>query len=939
MVDKVPVARHNCDLTEIFDFFQRELEMNYGFVFKHSGKYQFMHIFDDKVPCLTESDNPKKPNSVKPRGMYWIYPNMNTETGELWPVLKGHRFGVTDVEISIAFADHYKNVIKPQRDANPNYKPPSKEDIERRVKEFEAKQELARIQQEKELIAAQIAVRLEWKRASRTIDDSFFDTRSNQLRTFKRDIAKMPYLVDKQLEPYGAKIMQKHNFTEEEAIEAVKRELPESLTNQELLDETVQNVMDYQKHFINFEPELEASKKKGFDLRKSRALQVVPIININNEVINLQRITHHKQNKLNKETNQREEVLYKNKMFFDRAKTKEGLLPISKNPDRGYEAFNGSAKAYLIEEGWATAISTRKAYDAALQMNLLPEGFTEDNTQVIAAYSKSNISAVADLIRKHNPEAKIYLGYDNDAGQTLDAGANPGLQEACHNFSLSGILGNSKHNATRSILPPVFKSKLSASDWDDARLHLGVERLAYELAKEITAADNRTLNKEPEVAYLIGRYNRQREEFAVKSNKADYQTNYGLVIAKADEEFLEMQQIRAKNQAQLKQYQENLSAKRTEAGDFFKDPNKKLKVEKPVYKAPSFDNIFDAPKKATSENASPDTSIQEVKSYLDIIKEIDIDGVKNEVLKVVATQEGHEKIKDGQISFQSSSTKHGASPTQSNTVDMKTETLSINVQNDLTKQQVPLPTVDRNSIPEHNPKLGVDQQSYEKSAIFTAFWLHSAEMHKAKQIIHNAQLNQEDFNQPDVNVIESKLKDSSSTISGKRTYPEMFVISTSDSEYRDSIFKVLEDLEKVHPEWKSLKQFRENLTTKTIAFDQLNIDTMKVQNNVVNLIVGNLAKDSNLEKIQSNLNTILSSSNSSTLDRTEKFKLVNNLKSALSNLGNQLQEPVIFSKINDFFSKFDSRIDDLVKGDGLKLYGIDELQNKRPPPSPPAFEM
>jgi hypothetical protein len=44
--------------------------------------------------------------------MYWIYPNMNRDTGEYWPVLKGHRFGVTDIEISIAFADHYKNVIK-----------------------------------------------------------------------------------------------------------------------------------------------------------------------------------------------------------------------------------------------------------------------------------------------------------------------------------------------------------------------------------------------------------------------------------------------------------------------------------------------------------------------------------------------------------------------------------------------------------------------------------------------------------------------------------------------------------------------------------------------------------------------------------------------------------------------------------------------------------
>jgi hypothetical protein len=70
-------------------------------------------------------------------------------------------------------------------------------------------------------------------------------------------------MVEKNLEPYGAKIMRKDNFTRDEAIEAVKRELPESATNQQLLVETVENVLAYQKHFINFEPELEGEKKKA----------------------------------------------------------------------------------------------------------------------------------------------------------------------------------------------------------------------------------------------------------------------------------------------------------------------------------------------------------------------------------------------------------------------------------------------------------------------------------------------------------------------------------------------------------------------------------------------------------------------------------------------------------------------------------------------------
>ncbi|MFH4268045.1 hypothetical protein WAJ72_20890, partial [Acinetobacter baumannii] len=92
------------------------------------------------------------------------------------------------------------------------------------------------------LLAAQIAIRIEWQRAGKVIDDSFFNNKTGSIQTFKRDIRQMPYMVEKNLEPYGAKIMRKDNFTRDEAIEAVKRELPESATNQQLLVETVENV-------------------------------------------------------------------------------------------------------------------------------------------------------------------------------------------------------------------------------------------------------------------------------------------------------------------------------------------------------------------------------------------------------------------------------------------------------------------------------------------------------------------------------------------------------------------------------------------------------------------------------------------------------------------------------------------------------------------------
>lgn len=934
MAEKVPNARHNCDLNTMFQFFQEELERNYGFVFKSSGKYQFVTVFDEKVPCLTESDNPSKSssNNVKPRGMYWIYPNMNRDTGEYWPVLKGHRFGVTDIEISIAFADHYKNVIKPQRDSNPNYKPPSKEDVDRRVREFEEAQKKHLLQQEKELLAAQIAIRIEWQRAGKVIDDSFFNNKTGSIQTFKRDIRQMPYMVEKNLEPYGAKIMRKDNFTRDEAIEAVKRELPESATNQQLLVETVENVLAYQKHFINFEPEIEGEKKKGFDLRKSRAVILAPLIDTNNKVVNLQRITHHRQKKRNKETNKLEEVLHKGKYFFDKAKTKDAFLPVSKNPDVGYEVFNPNAKNYLIKEGWATAISARKALDAGLELGLLGEGFTAENTQVLASYSKSNISSVAELIRSINPKANIFVGYDNDAGQTLESGLNPGLQEACHNFSLSGVLGDvSKHEKTRITLPPVFQNKLSVSDWDDARQYLGVERLAAELAKELNNAVKRIDNKIPEVAYAINRYNRQREAYAAKFPNKEYQPNYGIVIAQSDEKYLELQNIRAKNQANIENYNANIEKRKQDLSKANYDgpagTGSTKSYAKPKYQPPSFDKAFDdkSTPTATAPVSSPVMTLEGIKSYMEILSEIDVTKVQNDVLKVVATADGHQKIKAGDIEFEKMGAKEPTTSTNPSMDSMQNTKVHIDVSKDINKDTVKLQSVDRSTIPEQNLQQGIDHQSYAKSAIFTAFWLHSAEMYKARKLIHEAGISNADV-EGSIAVAEDKLNKAQEEVSKKRSYPELFVISASDSEYRASIMKVLSDLEAAHPEWQNLKTFRENLTDRTIAFDQLNLDTLKIKNKVVHLIVSNVTNDQNYLKVQESLTTLLDTSNSLSLDRQQKFNLVNSLSKTLNNMAKLLDEPPVFQRLNDFFTRFEKRVDDLVLGDGLKLYGI-EPQN------------
>ena len=61
-------------------------------------------------------------------------------------------------------------------------------------------------------------------------------------------------------------------------------------------------------------------------------------------------------------------------------------------------------------------------------------------------------------------------------------------------------------------------------------------------------------NNEFEVAYIVSRYNRQREAYASIHPNKEYQVNYGLIIATADGDYLELQKIRAKNKEALDNY-------------------------------------------------------------------------------------------------------------------------------------------------------------------------------------------------------------------------------------------------------------------------------------------------------------------------------------------------------------------------------------------------
>lgn len=165
-------------------------------------------------------------------------------------------------------------------------------------------------------------------------------------------------------------------------------------------------------------------------------------------------------------------------------------------------------------------------------------------------------------------------------------------------------------------------------------------------------------------------------------------------------------------------------------------------------------------------------TLEGIKSYMEILSEIDVTKVQNDVLKVVATADGHQKIKAGDIEFEKMGAKEPTSSTNPSMDSMQNTKVHIDVSKDINKDTVKLQSVDRSTIPEQNLQQGIDHQSYAKSAIFTAFWLHSAEMYKARKLIHEAGISNADV-EGSIAVAEDKLNKAQEEVSKKRSYPEL----------------------------------------------------------------------------------------------------------------------------------------------------------------------
>ena len=201
-------------------------------------------------------------------------------------------------------------------------------------------------------------------------------------------------------------------------------------------------------------------------------------------------------------------------------------------------------------------------------------------------------------------------------------------------------------------------------------------------------------------------------------------------------------------------------------------------------------------------------------------------------------------------------------------------------------------------------------------------------MFKASQLLKSAGLTQDQLNQPDVAMAKLESSDQEMKQRGPGL-AEILVVSASDSEYRDSVLATLKELEDTHPEWQQIKAVRSNITERTIAFDQSQYDQLQIRSSIIGMVVNKITSNEQFENVQVQLNDILTKNSAVAMDRMEKFELMSGIMDTMAGLQHAKEEPLVFERINNFFERFEPRIDDLIKKDGLEMYGL----NKPKPPS------
>lgn len=834
-------AIHGYSIDEVYKAIEEHL-IEQGFDF---SKKQFDATFGKRVVADIKTGSGKFGEG---RGMYVIHPNINNETGEYWSAVTYNTFAANGVNKSWSFAEYYKEhkeerlrtgKVKPQE-----ISPERQAYIEKLAKDAELVQQREDARKELNATAAKVYTEFDFARAS---DIHVF-------RNYKNHVNNYPYIQHKGFShAYGAKFLPTTAINIKDLQAFVDQNYADKFPEPKQRQALVSAVLDLEDKFINM------SEKENARSRRDFAQLMLPLINVHNEVTSAQLLNgYYNKNEKDPDIFGRKKLV-SIKALLSNGVTKGSFQVINSTGKPEDSLFNPNKKIYTIAEGWATSISLTQLAEKAYPNS-------QHQMQHLFGVNTLNLGEVAQRILEVNKDALVLIAYDNDASKLHDKlGVNAGIETGCRAFVEVGPFGSPElQKNVRTITPPVLKTDKGISDWNDVVVGKGMAQ-AIEMFKTVMAdAADRRKNNVNEYQYLVDIYDAQREDFFNSLSKQEqndyrnppegsklkspYVVKFSTVMAEKveDAKFRDDYEKRQQNGTGTtptpptqSQYQQRSKAV--------------LPKDMPLDKSLGFQYDLNRP----VEPVQVDANVPAVNLLASLMQSVDMNAVRSSGLNLVSG----DKLVDGFVREEpkqaAPAVEQAAPAPVANTPIVPQEEPVVRAETLNEKIQTKMPVIDADTAAKYerqpiesapkevSPQDRAENLDHRKSELFTAFWLYQSEIHRAKEIIAQAEV------MPDQAPVQEKVRELSAAdqqfLLNDTTVSQSFALVATDTELRDKLITDLQDIVDNNPHWENLGRFTTLINDHVIAMDDAQRQNMLLQNKAVTKIIANLGSTGQYE--------------------------------------------------------------------------------------------
>lgn len=157
---------------------------------------------------------------------------------------------------------------------------------------------------------------------------------------------------------------------------------------------------------------------------------------------------------------------------------------------RSFETIGYQGAKYALKGGEKNGLSVTLGQAKNGEPIIIAEGYATGVTlheqtgrTVVVAFGKGGLLNVAQQLREHYPDSKIYIGADNDHAKTLEI--NPNTGKPHENVGLVDAQKVAEAVPNTHVLAPQFNAGDKGKDWNDVYVNQGIDEFKRQLIEQL----------------------------------------------------------------------------------------------------------------------------------------------------------------------------------------------------------------------------------------------------------------------------------------------------------------------------------------------------------------------------------------------------------------------------------------------------------------------